>query len=212
MHRGKKNPSRYSGWWEGANATGRSRSADDGVPVDGAGGGRDGGADDAQDRRAVPRDGVGDGAGLAVEVDEEVIGPDEGGAQLRGGVGADLDGDVGRSADDDVEVDGVEGNVGGGVRGRLPVRVAGGAAGAAGAGRVGAVRVDDLLRGDGEGGGVPVLVGVDVVGEEVAPAVVGHVGDVLFGAGGEGFGVKGADVVRFTKVVPGQDLRKSQLL
>lgn len=51
-----------------------------------------------------------------------------------------------------------------------------------------------------------VFVGVDVVGEEVSPGVVGVVGDVAGGTAGDGAGSYGADVVRFAKVVPGYDL------
>jgi len=188
------------------NAILQSRSAHDGVPIDDPTGGRDRRADDSHDRRAIPRYRIGDGSSLPIEVHEEVIRPHEGSAQLSRSVVANLDGDVGRSADDDVEVDGIERNIGGCVGVRLPVRITGGPVGAAGAGWVGAVRVDDFFLGDGEGGRVSVLVGVDVVGEDLAPAIVGHVGDVLFGAGGEGLVVKGPDVVGFTEVVPGQDL------
>lgn len=65
---------------------------------------------------------------------------------------------------------------------------------------------DELFLVDGVGGGVGALVGVDVVGEEVAPAVVRHVVDVGLGAFGDAGGADGADVVGFAVVVPGDDL------
>ena len=77
------------------------------------------------------------------------------------------------------------------------------AGGAAGGGRE-TVPELHLVAGDGEG---DPLIGRDVVGEEVTPGVMRHVGDVGGGAGGDfgGAGGRGADVVGFAVVVPGYD-------
>ena len=129
-----------------------------------------------------------------------------GGTHLRRGVAANLNGDIGRSADDDVEVDGVKGAVGGWVSVCLPVGITGRSTSAAGAGRVKTMGVDDFFLVDRAGGRVAIFVSVDVVGENLAPTIVLHVGDVSFGAGRERLGVERADVVGFTIVVPGEDL------
>ena len=64
--------------------------------------------------------------------------------------------------------------------------------------------VDDFLGGGV--GGLAVSVGGDVLGEEVAPVVVGGVVDVMVGVCGDAGRADGADVVGFAVVVPGDDL------
>ncbi len=54
--------------------------------------------------------------------------------------------------------------------------------------------------------GLAGLVGLDVVGEEIAPVVVGHVGHVTLGAVGDPLFLDGADVVGFAVVIPGKNL------
>lgn len=128
--------------------------------------------------------------------------------QRRRRAGPDLNADIRGTADEDGEedfilrdergvVDGLVGVNGGAV----PRRAAGGA----GVGGVEAVPEDELLGFDGGGGRVAALVGVDVVGEDVAPVVVRHVVDVALGAVRDA-GPDGADVVRFAVIVPGDDL------
>lgn len=184
----------------------QSRGANDGVPVDTPTRWRDGSTVETHNGRAVPRDSIRDGSSLSVEVHEEVVRARGGGTHLGRGVVADLHGDIGRSADDDVEVNSIERTVGGRVSVCLPASITGGSTIAAGAGRVRTMGVDDFFLGDGKGGGVPIFIGVDVVWENLTPAIVGHVGDIGLGLGGDRTAVERADVVGFAKVVPGEDL------
>ncbi len=90
-----------------------------------------------------------------------------------------------------------------GTRGRLPRGVSGRAvAGARGGGGEPIPEVELLFRDAGLAG----LVGLDVVGEEIAPVVVGHVGYVALGAVGDPVFFDGADVVGFAVVIPGKNL------
>lgn len=120
---------------------------------------------------------------------------------------ADLDGDVGRRMDEGIDEDEIFGDDGGIVVLLAPGRVvAGGAAAVAGRCRVGTVVEDQFLVLDRRRR-VAGLVRGNVGWEHVAPAVVGHVLDVAVGAVRHaGNVVEGADVVRFTVVVPGEDL------
>ena len=128
--------------------------------------------------------------------------------QRRGWAPTNLDADVRRAADEHGQEDFILGDERGVVDGVVGVDggvVARRAARGAGARGVQPVPEDEFLGVDGEGGGVAAFVGVDVVGEDVAPVVVRHVVDVALGAGGDA-GPDGADVVRFAVVVPGDDL------
>ena len=90
-----------------------------------------------------------------------------------------------------------------GTRGRLPWRVAGCAvAGTGRGGRESVPEVQFFLLDAGLAG----FVGLDVVGEEVAPVVVRHVGYVALGVGGDAGFADGAYVVGFTVVIPGKNL------
>ena len=50
------------------------------------------------------------------------------------------------------------------------------------------------------------LVGLDVVREEIAPVIVGHVVHVGLRTGGDAVFFDGADVVGFSVVIPGKNL------
>ena len=54
--------------------------------------------------------------------------------------------------------------------------------------------------------GLARFVGFDVVGEEIAPVIVGHVVDVGLRTGGYAVFFDGADVVGFSVVIPGKNL------
>ena len=90
-----------------------------------------------------------------------------------------------------------------GTCGGLPGRVSGGAVAGTGTGGGETVPEVKLLLLDARLAG---LVGLDVVGEEIAPVVVGHVVYVGLGTGGDAVFFDGADVVGFAVVIPGKNL------
>lgn len=129
--------------------------------------------------------------------------------QVRGWVGSDLHAHRRGLTEEHVDRDLIERDVSNAVRwvaGLITSRAAVGAR----VRRVGFMIIDNLLH--SHCGGIAVLVGGDVVRQEIPPGIVRIRQHVTLGVKDDGLRSDGADVMAFAKVVPGDDLLVDELI